>query len=513
MGLVEDYLARAPQLENFYARHPDDLLKAPAIDLKWAPGIVQALRGYQETLGYPKDINPHAHVIATGQQPGIFGGPLYTVLKAISAIQLSERYSETHGVPCVPLFWVAGDDHDFDEVCTAHVLTKNFEPLALKCDAPGRPTDAPMYLTPVDPALHAQIDEAAARCSGEFRDEVCAWLHELVDGSQSIAHFFTLFLARLFRNTPLLFFPSNLGEAREVATPVFESVARPLDATRLANEAAARLTALGYPAQVQKAANECSFFLEVNGSRCKVVWEDELFKLPTLGRSFTQSEMLGMLACPNSFSANVLLRPVLQQALFPVAAYVGGPGEIGYWLQLKEVFAAFNQPMPVVYPRAQALLLDSKTRKLRDKFAFEDWSAPVEALESQAITRHVQSPALNALRSERVPLEAALQKMAEAIRKAGGKNLAPGESATAFAERTLQSLDRLEASLAGADSAQAEAIRAQVRRVANVVAPHRKPQERIYCLLPWLFNYGWDIVPRLMKQLDATRRDTQEVEL
>lgn len=515
MGLVQDYLSRAPQLEPFYERHPGELFTAPPGPGPWAPGIVEALCNYQETLGYPKDVDPAAHVIATGQQPGLFGGPLYTVYKAITALQLAERYSKVHGVPCVPLFWVASDDHDFEEVCTAHLLTKQYELLSLKYDAPERVADAPMYLTPVDASIHALIDEAAARCSGEYRDEIAAWLHDTLDAAQSMSHFFALLLARLFRDTPLVIFAPNLGEAREVSTPVFESVAKPLEATRLSNAAAARLKDLGYPPQVVKAENECSFFVEMNGSRCKVLWEDGEYKLPTIGRSFTQGEMLALLASPNRFSANVVLRPVLQQALFPVAAYVGGPGEIAYWLQFREVFAAFGQKMPVVYPRLQAVLLDSKTRKLRDKFAFapEEWTSPLESLESRAVLSHVQSPALAALRAERGQVAAALEQLAGAVRRASGKNPAPAERTEAFVQRTLQGLDRLEAGLAEGDTAQADAVRAQVRRVAAVLAPLRKPQERVFCVLPWLFQHGWDLIPRLMQQLDATSGQVQEIEL
>ncbi len=517
MGLVEDYLMRDPALARFYATHPCELLKCPVEHGAWGAGIVDALTEYQEELGAPKTVKPGSTVIATGQQPGIFTGPLYSIYKAITAIQLAERYSAAHGGEATPVFWVAGDDHDFEEVRTAYLLTKHFEPLALTYAPDNYVESAAMYQTPAAPALHALIDEAAAKCSGEFRDEVARFLHDSAESAASVSHWFALVMARLFRDTPLCIFEPHLPAARKAAMPIFaHEIAHPLVSTAKNNATAAALGDMGYPPQVVKGADECNFFLDFQGRRRKVLWDGASFQVPAEGMSISRDEMNTLLQeAPGRFSANVVLRPVVQQTLFPVAAYVGGPGEMSYWLQLKEVFEHFATPMPVVFPRAQALLLDTKTRKLRDKFGFGhlEWYDPMESLEPRALRGVVRNPVLDALREHRAGVQHAVDALVSSIDRSAGKDRNPGERAHQFAQHTMSNLDKLEHSFAQADKQQSEAVRAQLHRVVHTVAPFRKPQERVYCIVPWLFEHGWDLIPRLVERLDATHHGVQELEL
>lgn len=517
MGLVEDYLMQDPALRGFYATHPCELLKQPMEHGAWGAGMVDALAAWQETLGAPKAVLADSTVFATGQQPGIFTGPLYSIYKAITAIQLARRYTEAHGLSATPVFWVAGDDHDFEEVRTAYLLTKQFEPLPLTYAPAEYVEGAAMYQTPATPALHALIDEAAARCSGEFRDEVCAYLHDSAEQAESVAHWFALVMARLFRDTPLCIFAPHLPAARVAAAPVFaHEIAHPLVSTQKNNATAEVLAGLGYPPQVVKGADECSFFVDYQGRRRKVLWDGANFQVPAERATLSQAEMASLLqSAPERFSANVVLRPVVQQTLFPVAAYVGGPGEMAYWLQLKDVFEHFGAPMPVVYPRAQALLLDTKTRKLRDKFGFghSEWYDPIETLEPRALRGVVRNPVLDALREHRAGVQHAVDALVCSIDRSAGKDRNPGERSRQFAAHTMANLDKLEHSFAQADQQQAQTVRQQLQRVVNTMAPFRKPQERVYSVVPWLFEQGWELVPRLLERLDATAHGVQEVEL
>jgi len=517
MGLVEDYLMQDPALRGYYAAHPCELLKHPMEDGAWGAGMAEAVSAWQETLGAPKEVHTGSTVIATGQQPGIFTGPLYSIYKAMTAIQLARRYAEVHGTLATPVFWVAGDDHDFDEVRTAYLLTKQFEPLALTYAPEEYVEGAAMYQTPATGALHALIDEASAKCSGEFREEVCAFLHESAERAESVAEWFSLVMARLFRDTPLCIFAPHLPAARVAAAPVFaHEIAHPLESTRRNNATAEALAALGYPPQVVKGADECNFFLDYAGRRRKVLWDGAAFQVTVERDTLSQAEMAALLqSSPERFSANVVLRPVVQQKLFPVAAYVGGPGEMAYWLQLKDVFEHFDAPMPVVYPRAQALLLDTKTRKLRDKFGFghSEWFEPMDALEPRALRGAVRNPVLDALREHRAGVQHALDALAVSIERAGGKDRNPGERARQFAAHTMGNLDKLEHSFAQADAQQSQTVRQQLHRVVQTVAPFRKPQERVYSVVPWLFEHGWDLIPRLLERLDATHHGVQEIEL
>ena len=161
------------------------------------------------------------------------------------------------------MYWIGSDDHDLEEVATAHVLSKQHEPLALTYQPEEALPQAPLFKVPVEPSLHALADEAHARCAGsEFADEVLSFLHDTIDEAQSLGHWYALLLARLFRDTELRVFIPHLGPARHGAVPVFRrEIEAPLESTRLANEAGRRMEALGYGAQVTKGGDECSFFL------------------------------------------------------------------------------------------------------------------------------------------------------------------------------------------------------------------------------------------------------------
>ncbi|MBI1321512.1 MAG: bacillithiol biosynthesis cysteine-adding enzyme BshC [Candidatus Hydrogenedens sp.] len=516
-SLMEDYRAGTEALSPFFAQ---SMCATPAVpaNAAWAPGLAEAMTAYQEALHAPKPIEGEPLCVVTGQQPGLFTGPLYSVYKAITAIQLAARYERELGRPVIPVYWVGSDDHDFDEVRTAYVLTKQHEPYALTYAPEAAIDQHPLYKVPVEKSLHTLADEAARLCPGsEFSDEILAFLHETIDEGQSLGHWFSLIMARLFRDTPLRIFVPHLGAARLGAEPVFRhEIEHPLESTRLANEAGARLAALGYGAQVTKGAEECNFFIDLGGRRRKVLWRGGRFVLPDENTSATQDEMLAMLAAePDRFTANVITRPVVQQALLPTLAYVGGPGELAYWAQLRQVFEHFGQPMPVVYPRAGAVLTTAKVSKLCKKLDLrhDALDRPLTDLEDAAVMRVVQHPALEALRKRRPELSALLNSLANDVAAKGGKDKTIGERAEQFGAQTLAQLDKLEQSIAQADAAQADAVRAQVRRLVHTLYPERKSQERFYSLAAFLFEHGWGLIPRLLSAMDAEDPGMREIEL
>ncbi|MCC6143710.1 MAG: bacillithiol biosynthesis cysteine-adding enzyme BshC, partial [Candidatus Hydrogenedentes bacterium] len=401
-SLAAAYKAADPAVAEFFQLMPGSLLKVPPAPGPWAIGVAEAIREYNAALGAEKSFAGNEAVVITGQQPGLFTGPLYTVLKAITAIQLAARLQDRHGVPCVPVFWVGSEDHDFEEVRSAHVLTKDHAHRTLTYSPAADVAGMPMYRVPVEPTLHGLVDQLAAEVPGsEWREEIEAFLHESLDASDSFADWTARLLARLFRDTPLVLFAPHLPAARAAAATVIRrEIDAPLHSTDLVNGQGARLQDLGYPPQVVKGGAECNFFLEVDQRRRKVTWQDEHFVLPELSKHFSQDELRGLTETdPGRFSPNVALRPVVQQALFPAAAYVAGPGEIAYWAQLKPVFNHFGLPMPCVYPRADATITSIKLNKIQRKLglALEDLRDPADQIEDRALRSLPPHPALPAL--------------------------------------------------------------------------------------------------------------------
>jgi bacillithiol synthase len=517
-SIFEAYIAQSAGLAEFFVKPCASLFDGPPEAPSWDEAVLTEIRTFQQALGHPATLNGSESVIVTGQQPGLFTGPLYTIYKAVGAILLARLAAERTGAPFIPMFWIGADDHDFEEVRTAHVLTRNHESLALRY-APEDNVDAmPLYCVPLSPALHTLIDEAATQAPGsEFRDEVAAFLHKSVDESATLASWFARLMARLFRDTPLVFFAPYLPEARKAAASVIEkAILDPLATSRIVNEAGERLKQLGFEPQVVKGPTECGFFLEMGDRRRKVLFENGRFVLPEERISCTKEEMLLMLsAAPERFSPNVVLRCVVRQALLPVAAYMAGPGEIGYWAQTKELFAHFGYPMPVVYPRPRACVVTTKTKKLLDKFGFkaDELHFSEDVLLERALRAVARHPALEPIEKSRGTIENELQVMVEAVRGLSLKSTAPLDMAQSSTEQISAVLARLERSILRADEAQTDAMRKQVLRLRNTLSPERIPQERYYCVLSFLFEHGWEFMPRLLRSLSVTSFDVQEVAL
>ncbi len=521
--LFEDFIKGSETLAPFYNGFPATLFDQPATLPPWRTDIMETMRDFNQGLGLDCNITGNEHCIITGQQPGLFTGPLFTIYKAVTAIRVAELYQQRTGQPCLPVFWVSGDDHDFEEVRSAHILTRNNESLTLRY-APELPDDLglsvdafPMHRVPLSSSLHDCIDLAANAAPGsEYKEDVRAFLHQTLDNAISVADWFTVIMAGLFQDTPLLFFMPHLPTARRIAADIIrQEIQNPLESTRLLNEAGQRLEKLGYHAQVVKHPNECNFFLEMGDHRRKVLFESGHFVLPEENITASPEEMKSLLdLLPHRFSPNVALRCIVQQLLFPTAAYIGGPGEIAYWAQVRPLFEHFGQSMPTVYPRARAVLVSAKLNQLRQRFGFsiEDCQRPEEELLEQALRRIAKTPTLDALRDRRAPVEDALRGLADAVAAA---DPAPHLKSMTdqWVNQSLQGMNRIERILLLADHKQTEATRKQVDRLRTSLAPDRKPQERVYSIVSFLFAQGPELIPRLMDSLNVESFALNEVEL
>jgi len=300
--------------------------------------------------------------------------------------------------------------------------------------------------------------------------------------------------------------------ARDILTAAIDD---PLETTRRVNAGGDSLAAQGYSVQVEKNADECAFFVEVDGRRRKVTYADGEFLLPEERTRFSASDLKAILNDePTRFSPNVALRCIVQQALFPTAAYVAGPGEIAYWGQLKDVFAQYDQPMPIVYPRAQATLISTKERQLLNRHGFElaDIARPEHELVDLVLRQQPPNPAIDILAEERAVIEAALDRLATRMEQLD-RHYQPAVDATSkFAARSRFRLDRVERAVYHNDKQEAAAARAQVARLQTALWPGRAPQERVYTAYTYVFEHGWDLIPKLINSLDITATGLQLVE-
>lgn len=515
-SLADAYIAGNPEAAACLGGPPEAVWSRAPLDRPWAGGVAQAVRAYNAQLGNVRAVAGDEPVIVTGQQPGIFTGPLYTIYKAITCIGLARQLSEVHGRRVVPIFWVGSEDHDFEEARTVFALTKDHAPRELTYAPAAEVAGRPMHAVPVEPQLHQLADAMARAVPGsEFTPAITAMLHETLDEADSLADWCARLLARLFRETPLVLFAPHLHEARCAAVDVMrQAIEQPRETTRILNDGGLRVEQLGYPAQIVKAPEECAFFLVRNGRRRKVIHDGDDFLLPEENARMTTAELHALLdRDPECFSPNVALRCIVQQALFPTLAYVAGPGEMAYWAQMKDVFAWYRQPMPVVYPRTRARISSIKVNRLRAELGIggDDLYRAPEELVAHALRAVNKSPALEVIGQYGDFFAAAAAAMAEALDTTARRETA--QAARKLGESLANSLDLLARREALADEAHVAAVRARVARVCATLAPDRKPQERVYTVFSYLFQQGPGLLPRLIDTLDIRDFTMQEVEL
>jgi bacillithiol biosynthesis cysteine-adding enzyme BshC len=513
--LIREYIQGIGDLQSHYARPVGSLKETAPASSAWPETLPPAVLSYHRALGGNPVLEGNESVIITGQQPGIFTGPLYSIYKAITAIKLSEKLSKEHDHPYVPVFWLGTEDHDFEEAASVYYLTKHYMATKLTYSPDALEENLPMHEVPVDARLAELAEEIMNETQGsEYREIIKTHLHETIEAADSLGDWVGRMLSRLFQDTPLVMFAPHIPEARRLSVPIIEKAIRePLECTRLINEAGREMEAKGYPQQVAKSLNECAFFISEGMQRCKVTWENGTFGLPDTKRSFSEEELIGILhEDPERFSPNVALRCIVQQHLFPVEAYVAGPGELAYWGQFKPVFDWYEMPMPVVYPRARGVLTNSKIGSLMKSHGLEyaDMSQPETVLTEQALKKVSTHPGREKIKESRATLISAADELTEQL---SCMDATAHRMSGKFHDGLQKRLEKIEGVLIRSDEAQLDTVRNQVARLVQTLAPHRKPQERMMSIYSFLGEHGWDLITKIENQLDIESFELNEIEL
>ncbi|MGH7656616.1 MAG: bacillithiol biosynthesis cysteine-adding enzyme BshC, partial [Gemmatimonadales bacterium] len=316
--------------------------------------------------------NPRALLVTTGQQPGLLTGPLYTIYKALSAAALARQLSERWERPVIPMFWIAGDDHDFDEANHAAWLTPAGE--VRRAVLRKRPDDAPlvpMYREPLGDDITAVLESLAADLPvSESRDAVLAWLGRHYKPEATLAGSFGCALAELLAPLGILCLDSTHAAVKRAT---IRHIIRALGVSRGLNaDLAARdreLRDAGHDAGVGVGDDATLVMLEAGQGRDRLIHDKDGFITRRSGERFTLDD-LGRLGAesPERFSGNVLLRPVLESAILPTVAYVAGPGELRYLALTQPVYERLRIPRQLPVPRWSGLLVESRVERTLARF-------------------------------------------------------------------------------------------------------------------------------------------------
>jgi bacillithiol biosynthesis cysteine-adding enzyme BshC len=457
---------------------------------------------------------PGALVVTTGQQPGLFTGPAYTIAKALSARALAAELERRWGRPVVPLFWIPGDDHDFDEVAWAAWIAADGE--MVRGALPPRRHDAPltpMARQPLGPEVAPLLD----RFEASFADQgtsgpTVAWLRRHYRPEQTVAAAFGGAMAELLAPLGMLCLDSTHPAVKSAIAPwILQALARSAELDlELAARSAALVAAGGNPG-VPVGDGATLAFLESAGGRDRLVGDGAGGFVTRRGREpFTRHALEEIARTePSRLSGNVLLRPVLESAVLPTVAYVAGPGELRYLALAEAVYQRLEVPRQLPVPRWSGLLLEPRVSRILAKFGatLEDLQAEGEQLERRLARAAMPAGTEQALAGLRASIEAAYAPVIAVAAAADPKLVRPAESARA---RSLFAVERLEKKLIGHARRRESVELAQATRARLSVRPLGKPQERVLTMAGFLARYGEGLLDLFGGEIDAWYRGALE---
>ncbi|QCV55166.1 MULTISPECIES: bacillithiol biosynthesis cysteine-adding enzyme BshC [Thermoactinomyces] len=494
------------QEESIYERARDLKTSKPAVSRQ---ELVRVLRSYhQPDLLHPeveRNLNRLAKedsmVVIGGQQAGLLGGPLYTFYKAITIIRLAKQAEEQLGQPVIPVFWIAGEDHDLEEVNHVWVQNGEKEPVKhrfavkdqRKIPISRRRLDEKQYRDWLDQLAKILPDRP-------YKEEWLAQCQKWGIGTRSWTRLFAKVFHHFFGPYGLLLVDSHDENLRRLEVPVFKSMIRQSQAiARAVQNASGRLAARGLEVPVDLKKDQGNLFIQVDDERQLLFQKGGQWTTKDGLKKWSEDELMSLVEQePALFSNNVITRPLMQEALFPTLYFVAGPGEIAYWSLLKEAFYELGLKMPIVIPRVFVTVMDPALEKRMDEFALGleeldnlnqkklKW---IDEQQPPDLTDRFQE-AVDAIIGHHEQLVGYLhQTIGMNMREIGKKNeekiKAQIDYLHRFAKKSLE-----------------EKHRASLRKwdeLIHGIYPNDKPQERVYNMI-WAWNeHGMDWVDFLLR--------------
>lgn len=520
--LLADYLLNASAATTFFAHDPDEMVELARASRAQADRaqLSGVLTAYQQHLGADAAgvaaarllTDPATPVVTAGQQPGLLTGPLYTIYKAMTAINVARRLTERLGRMVVPIFWVGSDDDDRGEADRCGFWDQQYAIHQIHYpETAGFPGQLIGNL-PIEAYGEEILAQVSPLIRGlPFSDATETLLRDTLASSADLGEWFSRLLARLFSSQGLVLCDPRLPGMRRLSAEVLlREAAAPLRTTELVNRRAHELHQQGYQPQLTKPAETCNFY-RLAEVRQRVTWHGGHFSVGC--QSFSPAELAAAITDePEGWAPNAVLRPVVQEYLLGSALFVSGPNELGYWAELHPVFQALGVEMPPVLPRGAMTLVPPGIARL-----MQHWHlSPLEVLYDYDQVRYNlladQQPegVARGFAETRGEMERLIASLSQAVSLVD-PTLA--QSTLATQQRIVNELDRLERKTLKAIERQSAEQTERLERVRKILFPWRGLQERtlnIFCLIA---RYGPGMLDQLQDLLDGEEARHLFVEL
>lgn len=448
-------------------------------------------------------------VVITGQQAGLFTGPLYTIFKALSAIKLASELRD-RGVNAIPMFWIAAEDHDFEEVNHTRLVNREGHLATITYTACSPKEGKPVGHVKLADGISENIDQLlAALPESEFTPRLAADLRESYAPGTGFADAFGKMMMKLFGKYGVVLINPLDDRLKHVSGELYvQAMSRaPEFAERLVAESAALVNA-GYHAQVYTSQEAVPLFMLDEGRRTALVRRpDGRFHLKNGDKSFAADELLSTVArCPNCFSPNVTMRPIVQDFLLPTVAYIGGPAEIAYFAQLRPNYSLLGRVEPVVLPRASFTLVEKRHAKTMSKYgiAFTELFEGQEEVMKRVVERSLDQGTATVFDETERAINQQLDKLRDSL-TAVDPTLA--DALKGGREKIFYQLHNLRTRFVHNRTKRDETMGQQIERLFAVLYPNKNLQERETNVAYFLARYGYELIDRIYDEVDLNLRD------
>ena len=523
--LTLDYLSYSSAAHEFYPRSP----LFPEWCKEEAPGVLydaarrqkvseilerqnRAWGSGAKTFTNIERLRGGALAAVTGQQVGLFGGPLFSIFKALTAVKLAEEATAS-GVECVPIFWLATEDHDLAEVNHVSLVSEAGSPERLAVDCHGV-EDAPVGTIQLGPEIAPVVERAAALLGDS---EVTAWLREAYRPGETMGSAFARLMARLFSEWGVILLDQADQEFHEIARPILrQAVERSGEINDSLLARGKALLAAGYHQQVKVTPSTTLLFEFKNGVRTPVrrksngangsefvIGEESISARDLIERVEKN---------PDKFSPNVLLRPVLQDYLLPTLTYTGGAAEVAYFAQVGVVYEKLLGRVTPVLPRFSATLVEPKAQRLLEKYrlTLPDLFHGPEKLRETLAARTLPSDLQTRFAEAKAALEASMSSIRETLARLDTTLV---DAASNAEEKMKYQLTQLEARAARAEAQRNEVVTRHAESLSTALYPNKALQEREIAGVSFVARYGPALLRDLYETIHTDCHDHQVIEV
>lgn len=491
----------------------DKLLSSYTFDRKV---LVRALKEYNTSMGacektlsaISKLLYPSTTAVVSGQQAGLMTGPLYTIYKAISLLKMVERLKR-EGLEVVPIFWVASEDHDYEEINHIHILnpSNHLKRLELAGEVPKESVGRiPLERRDAHELLAHVARETAET---EFKEEVMDLLYKTLEGSKTLVHWFSRLLLSLFSKRGLILFDPLIESLQEEKKSFFQKLYLERHAlARALQTGEEEILERGHSLQVKRKEGQLPFFLTYRGRREALFEKREGFisRRGEMSLSFSQLETI-LEREPERITSTVLTRPLLESYLLPTLIYIAGPSEMAYQAQLKEAYPLLWQTPPFLYPRPGMTIIEGRVAEHMERYGltFERVLLSLDREREERLKEASPIDVESLFGGVREHWDREYTQLIEEI-----KSLHPKLEDLGFKnkDRILREMKYLEEKTLQFHRRKSKVLLGHFQRVEEALKPQGKLQERVLNLSSFLIKYGVSFLEEIHLRLILHREHT-----